>query len=423
MNKDFVAEILRATGSLRAGDPAGANDIIRAALAIGGLASPATSQTDPVAGAGRAHAAAAAGPAPYIDGTLVDEDPEGAGPSGGRAEPHWNERLRRPLGEVLRTLKSGRRSLGLDNKLPRLRMPVRAPDLPLPEGAEFRDLSHACAAGARRYRLYVPASAGNGLEGLVVMLHGCTQNPEDFAAGTGMNALAEEHRLLVAYPAQTTRDNTMACWNWFRPSDQMRGTGEPAIIASLTESLRDEFGIARNRVFVAGLSAGGAMAAIMAETYPDLYAAAGIHSGLACGSANDVMSAFSAMQGQAAVQRQPDSAPGAAEGVPRVIVFHGSADATVHPSNAHRIIAGLRGAPTRIERSEHPGVGACHAHSRTIGRRADGAAAFETWIVVGGSHAWFGGNPSGSYTDPNGPDASAEMVRFFLGAQPGPDLA
>jgi poly(hydroxyalkanoate) depolymerase family esterase len=420
MNNDFVAEILRATGTLRAGDPAGATDIIQAALAAGGLAAPSSTGGRPDARAWRVPEA----PGDVIDGTLVGEGSEDdAGVQGGRSAPRRGQRLRRPLGEVLRTLTDGRKRLGLEGKLPGLHLPARAPDLPLPEGAAFHDRHHACAAGARRYRLYVPTSAGDGLQGLVVMLHGCTQNPEDFAAGTGMNALAEEHRLLVAYPAQTNGDNTMACWNWFRPGDQMRGEGEPAIIAGLTESLRDEFDIGRDRIFVAGLSAGGAMAAIMAETYPDLYAGVGIHSGLAYGSANDVMSAFAAMQGRAAVQRRPGPKADAAEGAPRVIVFHGSADATVHPSNADRIVAGLRGAPAQTERSEHPGDGTSRGHARTVARRADGAAAYESWIVDGAPHAWFGGNPAGSYTDPQGPNASAEMVRFFLegGAGSGAD--
>jgi poly(hydroxyalkanoate) depolymerase family esterase len=416
MNSDFVAEILRATGSLRAGDPSGATDIIQAALAAGGLTSSAASASPGNAGAWAPRRTVDAS---YIEGTLVEDAPNDTTAGGAGPKLPGSQRLRRPLGEVLRTLKEGRKGLGLDGTLPGLHLPGRAPDLPLPEGAEFRDLTHACAAGTRRYRLYVPASAGEGLRGLVVMLHGCTQSPEDFAAGTGMNALAEEHRLLVAYPAQTGGDNSMSCWNWFRPGDQMRGAGEPAIIAGLTESVRDEFGIARDRVFVAGLSAGGAMAAIMAETYPDLYAAVGIHSGLAYGSANDVLSAFSAMQGQSAIQRRPNRRDGD-EGAPRVIVFHGSADSTVHPSNADRIIAGLREAPARMEQSERPGVGASRGYTRTVARRADGTTALEAWIVDGASHAWFGGDPSGSYTDPKRPDASAEMVRFFIGAQPGP---
>ncbi len=413
MNNDFVAEILRATGSLRSGDPSGATDIIQAALAAGGLSSSAAFSGGRIPGAAKSRRAA--GPdAPFIEGTLVEEGPDDVASGAPRPDRGRSERLHRPLAEVLRTLTEGRKDLGLKGSMPGLRLPARVLDLPLPEGAEFRDLTHACAAGTRRYRLYVPASASGGLQGLVVMLHGCTQNPEDFAAGTGMNALAEEHRLLVAYPAQTNGDNAMACWNWFRPGDQMRGAGEPAIIAGLTESIRDEFGVARDRVFAAGLSAGGAMAAIMAETYPDLYAAVGVHSGLAYGAANDVMSAFSAMKGQAAVERRPERAADAGEGAPRVIVFHGSGDATVHSSNADRIVAGLRSVPAQLERSEHPAVGTARAHARTVARRADGATAYETWIVEGAPHAWFGGDPSGSYTDPKGPNASAEMVRFFL---------
>lgn len=373
MNSDFVAEILRATGSLRAGDQEGVSAVIRNALAAAGL-------TD--AGGDGAH---------------------------GRAHlPRRSPRLRKPLGEVIRTLTSGKQRLGLDGAATGLGRPAPVPDLPLPEGASFLDRSHSCAAGARRYRLYVPASAGEGLRGLVVMLHGCTQTPEDFAAGTGMNALAEEHRLLVAYPAQTGGDNAMSCWNWFRPGDQVRGAGEPAIIAGLTESLRAEYRIPSGRVFVAGLSAGGAMAAIMAETYPELYEAVGVHSGLAYGSANDVMSAFAAMRGQVAVE--PSSRRGGSG--PRLIVFHGSADTTVHPSNAERIVAGASGG--ELPRSVHgPGGGARRCARRVIGR-ADGVNRVECWIVEGAPHAWSGGDPSGSYTDPSGPDASAAMVRFFL---------
>ena len=184
MEDGLVAEILRATGNMRAGDLAGATARIQEALALHGL-------------------------------------PLAAGAAPPRPRPG---RLRRPLGEVVRTLTAGRRSLDLERGMPGIRLPAAVPDLPLPEGAAFRELSYSGAAGARRYRLYVPASAGDGLEGLVVMLHGCTQGPEDFAAGTGMNGLAERHRLLVAYPAQTVGENSMSCWNWFRPGDQLRGS-------------------------------------------------------------------------------------------------------------------------------------------------------------------------------------------------------
>lgn len=373
MNNDYVAEILRATGALRSGDRDGVGAVIHNALAAAGLMAPA--------GAVRS----------------------GAAP-GAEALPPRSNRLRKPLSEVVRTLRSGGMS-GLSG----LGQPAPTPELPLPDGAAFLDRRYSCAAGARRYRLYVPSTANDGLQGLIVMLHGCTQNPEDFAAGTGMNALAEAHRLIIVYPAQTGSDNSMSCWNWFRPGDQMRGAGEPAIIAGLTESLRDEYAVPKDRVFVAGLSAGGAMAAILGETYPDLYAAIGVHSGLAYGSANDVMSAFTAMRGQGGIERAP-----ARSGGPRRIVFHGSADTTVHPSNAGRIIAG----DGRTSRSEHGPTGETRGYSRLVVEGADGP--HECWIIDGAQHAWAGGNASGSYTDPRGPNASEAMVRFFLrGASDG----
>jgi poly(hydroxyalkanoate) depolymerase family esterase len=375
MNSDFVAEILRATGSLRAGDQAGVSAIIQSALAAAGL-------TD--AGADAAH---------------------------GREQlPRRSQRLRKPLGEVIRTLTAGKEGLGLDGTVTGLGRPAPAPEQPLPTGASFLDRSYSCAAGARRYRLYVPASAGEGLQALVVMLHGCTQTPEDFAAGTGMNALAEEHRLLVAYPAQTGGENPMSCWNWFRPGDQLRGSGEPAIIAGLTESLRAEYGVPEGRVFVAGLSAGGAMAAIMAQTYPELYEAVGVHSGLAFGSANDVMSAFTAMRGQVAIERAFQGGGGDA---PRMIVFHGTADTTVHPSNAERIVAGAAEGAVVLRSVQGP-AGITRGYTRKVTTREDGMSQVECWMIEGAPHAWSGGHPSGTYTDPRGPDASAAMVRFFL---------
>jgi poly(hydroxyalkanoate) depolymerase family esterase len=322
--------------------------------------------------------------------------------------------MRKPLSEVVRTLRAVGKGVGLDGMMPGPDKPARTPELPSPEGAEFLDQRYSCAAGARRYRLYVPSTADGGLQGLIVMLHGCTQSPEDFAAGTGMNALAEEHRLLIVYPAQTGGDNSMSCWNWFRPSDQMRDTGEPAIIAGLTRSLRDEYAIPNDRVFVAGLSAGGAMAAIMGETYPELYAAIGVHSGLAYGSANDVMSAFAAMRGQAGIEQPSPTSGRSREAEPRVIVFHGTADTTVHPSNAGRIVAGLRGSDGRSGLTEHRASGGIRSYSRLVAEREDGTRTVECWMIEGAQHAWSGGHAAGSYTDPRGPDASAAMVRFFL---------
>ena len=416
MKEGFVAEILRAAGTLRSGDPAGATDIIRAALAAGGLV-PNDAPEGPLrrsqptaerSSGGQADRAADA------DEAQPRRDSAHVGPQQS-VEPR-RHRLRKSLGETVRILKA-RNAPRPGYELPGRRM---ATEIPIPEGAAFRDLHYSCAAGARRYRLYVPASAGEGLRGLIVMLHGCTQNPADFAAGTGMNAVAEENRLVLVYPAQTNRDNQMACWNWFRPGDQTRGAGEPAIIAGLTESIRAEFGIPRDRVFVAGLSAGGAMAAIMGETYPDLYAAIGVHSGLASGSANDVPSAFRAMQGQGVAAEEHFGSCGNENGaVPRVIVFHGGADSTVHPANAGRIVARRAGDPSRLLRSEHAPEAGVRGYTRLVLPGDDGAPVLECWMVDGAEHAWSGGHPSGSYTDPRGPNASAEMVRFFLAGHGG----
>jgi poly(hydroxyalkanoate) depolymerase family esterase len=396
MNNDHVAEILRATGSLRSANPDGVAAIIQRSLALAGLtAGEHGASSDPATGA----------PATY-------GLPPGAAQWAPR--PASVGRLRKPLGEVVQTLRSGHKGLGFDG-LPGLGQPTRVPELPLPDGAQFLERRHSCPAGARRYRLYVPSTAGEGLQGLIVMLHGCTQNPEDFAAGTGMNAMAEAQRVLIVYPGQTGGDNAMSCWNWFRPEHQMRGAGEPAIIAGLTTSVRDEYAISRDRVFVAGLSAGGAMAAIMGETYPELYGAIGIHSGLAYGSANDVISAFAAMRGPGEVQPARARRDGAgSQARPRMIVFHGSADATVHPSNAGRIVARHEESQGKIIRSEHRPSGDARAYTRLIAERSDGTHGIECWMIEGAQHAWSGGHPSGSYTDPCGPDASAEMVRFFL---------
>ena len=273
-------------------------------------------------------------------------------------------------------------------------------------GASYAHRDYACAAGNREYRVYIPATAAQGIEGLVVMLHGCTQNPDDFAVGTGMNALAERHRLIVAYPDQGTRHNPKACWNWFRPEDQARGAGEPAIIAGLTASLAEEFGIPKSRVFIAGLSAGGAMAAVLGEAYPELYAAVGVHSGLARGAASDVISAFAAMRRAPAPVAAPIRAP-------RTIVFHGDADQTVHSSNAQQVMARAAGTGATTERGPVDTNGGRRT-VRTVVRRPGGPTQAELWLVEGAGHAWSGGNAAGSYTDPSGPDASAEMVRFFL---------
>lgn len=265
-------------------------------------------------------------------------------------------------------------------------------------------------AGRLEYWLYVPSSGHHRPMPLILMLHGCTQTPQDFALGTGMNHLAEAHGCLVAYPAQPRSANAQRCWNWFSPEHQRRGQGEPALIAGLTREVMATHRVDEHRVFVAGLSAGGAAAAIMAAAYPELYAAVGVHSGLACGAAHDVPSAFAAMrQGGGRARRKAQ----AGRAVP-MIVFHGDQDATVHPANADDIIA-MSAPNQRLSReSQSGGVPGGHAWRRTIHRDAAGHTLLEQWLVQGAGHAWSGGNAAASYTDARGPDASREMLRFFL---------
>lgn len=292
----------------------------------------------------------------------------------------------------------------------RARAPAResAGDAAAPMADRFIEGSFTHAAGQRDYKLYIPPEAGTRPLPLVVMLHGCTQNPDDFAAGTAMNAHARAQGFFVLYPAQSARANPQRCWNWFKHNHQQRGRGEPALLAAMTQALMATHRIDPQRVYVAGLSAGGAMAAILGETYPDIYAAVGVHSGLAAGAAADLPSALAAMQGGG-----PVPAAGAS-GMP-TIVFHGDADATVHPGNAEQVVAASAGSapPAEVHTLDGHG-GARRRATRRRHRGADGRVLVEHWLVHGAAHAWSGGSAAGSYTDVNGPDASAEMLRFFF---------
>jgi poly(hydroxyalkanoate) depolymerase family esterase len=296
---------------------------------------------------------------------------------------------------------------GLTLRGPMTRVPPATTDI-APEGTRFIAGTFRSANGSRNYKLFVPSHSQEKPLPLVVMLHGCTQSPDDFAAGTRMNFLAEERNCFVVYPEQPTGANQAKCWNWFRTGDQHRDGGEPSLIAGITRQIMRDYPIDPKRVYVAGLSAGGAAAAIMAATHADLYAAVGIHSGLACGAASDLPSAFVAMR-QGGGSKIADGGPP----VP-TIVFHGDRDTTVHPNNGHRIVeqsvkaAGLK-AKVSDGRVPHG-----HAYTRTNLAGADGRAVSEHWNVHGAGHAWSGGSPAGSYTDPRGPDATREMLRFFL---------
>jgi poly(hydroxyalkanoate) depolymerase family esterase len=255
------------------------------------------------------------------------------------------------------------------------------------------------------YRLYVPSATSANISQpmpLVVLLHGCKQDALDFSNGTAMNVLAQEQQVMVLYPEQITSANAMRCWNWFEPSHQQAERGEPGMIAALTQKIVQQHGGDAQRVYIAGLSAGGAMAAVVSSLYPDVFAAVGVHSGLAAGAARDVMSAFSAMR---------SGAKGHAPPVMPTIVFHGSADKTVHPDNGEHItdaaLAALKASGLQLVKSQDN-------TAREAYSTADGKPYIENWRIDDGTHAWSGGDAAGSYTDPDGPSASAAMLAFFL---------
>ena len=261
------------------------------------------------------------------------------------------------------------------------------------------------------YMLYVPAQNSAHERSLLLMLHGCTQNPNDFARGTQMNALADEFNFIVAYPLQPPTANASGCWNWFDSRHQKHGSGEPAMLAGLADNLKHEFNVSETRVFVAGLSAGGAMAEVLGTTYPKLFAGVGVHSGLPHGAATSLGNALSAMKGS--IKTELDHGD-KTQGRSRRIVFHGSSDATVHPSNGAHILEQARRFSRKLKEVTFTEKINGREVTRTILEDDNGCAMVELWVVKGGGHAWFGGNTQGSYTDQKGPDASREMVRFFI---------
>jgi poly(hydroxyalkanoate) depolymerase family esterase len=297
------------------------------------------------------------------------------------------------------------RQFGSPRALRGLAEPLARKQVPIPDGARFEGRVYLDSAGSRAYKLYIPSGYVGQAVPLVVMLHGCKQSPDDFALGTRMNELAEEQCFLVVYPAQSASANASRCWNWFKATDQERDRGEPSLIAGITREIMSDFEVQDARVYIAGLSAGGAAAAIMGASYPDLFAAVGVHSGLACGAATDMPSAFAAMRtGARNLQRRTTI---------RTIVFHGDRDLTVSSVNADQVISQSKSTNSRTVVSQGRAPGGA-PYTRTVYTDEIGCATMEQWLVHGLAHAWSGGSPEGSYTDPRGPDASGEMVRFFL---------
>jgi poly(hydroxyalkanoate) depolymerase family esterase len=433
MNDRPHADMLEAARFVQAGRLTEATALLQRLLG-GGAPAPETASADPAGAppAGRAprvidlapetiEVTEQHRPAPPTTRALGTNGAAGSWPVGGTAAT-----AQPPLPEALRGFLERFDGGGFEAGLGGLAEPFPAPaPEPLPDGAKFLAGSYADQAGSRAYKLYVPSGHHGQALPLVVMLHGCTQSPDDFAAGTRMNLLAEEHTCLVAYPAQPSSANASKCWNWFSPGDQQRDRGEPSLIAGITRRIMADHPVDPARVYVAGLSAGGAAAAIMGAAYPDLYAAVGVHSGLAVGAASDLPSAFAAMRGGAAATAGGAARSPAgrvpAEGQRRIvptIVFHGDRDTTVHPRNGDQVIAQARGTATAelqatatVQQGQAPGG---RAYRRTLHADAGGRAVLEQWVVRGAGHAWSGGSLAGSYTDPQGPDASREMLRFFL---------
>ena len=260
------------------------------------------------------------------------------------------------------------------------------------------------SAPGLQYRLFVPRDVRASMP-LVVMLHGCKQDAEDFARGTQMDAIAAARGWCVLYPEQSQRANGMRCWNWFDPAAV---AAEADVVLGLVDKVSAEYPIDASRIHVAGLSAGAAMAVALAARHPERFASVAAHSGLPYGAAHDVASAFEAM-------RAPRASIPLAGKVPPLVVLHGEADRTVAPGNADALVAQWLAAgriDAALQTSERGDTGGRSWHVERYTDHA-GQVALERWRIDGAGHAWSGGNPEGSYADAAGPSASAILAEFF----------
>ncbi|MGQ7846402.1 extracellular catalytic domain type 1 short-chain-length polyhydroxyalkanoate depolymerase [Granulosicoccus sp. 3-233] len=307
----------------------------------------------------------------------------------------------------------------------RMRPPEKA-------SGSFNDGVFSRHGAEMHYKLFVPARESLEPAPLLLLLHGCGQDPGSFATATRMNAIAEAAGMMVLYPAQSSSANPNRCWNWFEPAHQHRGGGEPDMLSELTRHVMDSLPIDPQRVFVAGFSAGAAMALVLAEQYPDLYSAAGVHSGLPTGEATSDREAFAMMMGNrvngAASSPPADANSSVAATQPAdshtpLILFHGSQDRVVNVANAERIIANWLAreqsgnVPTNwlpLSLTHDTASGHHYVVTQYVAEENPDRIGCEYWQMSEGGHGWSGGNPGGSYTEQNGPDASTEIVRFFL---------
>lgn len=317
---------------------------------------------------------------------------------------------------------------------------MRTPSRPAPSTTgkgTWRSFRFTGTAGTRAYSVYIPQGLRRTTRApLVLALHGCGQNALDFAAGTRFNDLADKHGFIVAYPEQSMTNNGQRCWNWFRPGHQFRAQGEPAIFAGIVRRVILESSLWRidpKRVYVTGISAGGAMAVVLAATYPELFAAVGVHSAPPYRSAAGPANALAAMQGRVV---QPPVEATAVDAMPPMIIFHGTLDSTVRSVNAQRIAeqwlayydhaANLPafsrttaavspiGAPRKTRTGPASPTSARSRRGFAVSRwHTGGKKMLELWVVDGLGHAWSGGSPKGSYSDSRGPRATTEMWKFF----------